>query len=133
MRAVPRKEPVLVVDDDDDIASVVARFVGGLGHEVRVAGNGRRALEELNGVGLVITDINMPDMDGIELIMALRTSDPDLPVIAMSGGGMIDKEVLLDTAGALGALVTLAKPFGIGELREAIDTALTGEGGRGDA
>ena len=73
---------------------------------------------------LVITDINMPDMDGIELIRALRGREPPLPVVVMSGGGTFDKRLLLDSARMLGAVVALEKPFSLDELKRVVEDSL---------
>jgi len=81
----------------------------------------------------VITDINMPGMDGIEIVVALREALSEVGVIAISGGGLLEKGMLLDSAAALGADVTLEKPLDLGKLRSAID-ALVARGverGRG--
>jgi DNA-binding response OmpR family regulator len=88
-----------------------------------VAKNGIEATAALRemAVDVVVTDINMPDMDGIEIVMALREAASDVGVIARSGGGLLGKAMLLDSAGALGADVTLAKPLDLGKLRGAID------------
>jgi DNA-binding response OmpR family regulator len=69
----------------------------------------------------------MPDMDGIEVILAVRDAAAKVPIIAMSGGGLFDKTLLLDSAGALGAVVTLDKPFEPEQLNRAIEAALEGQ------
>ena len=117
---------ILVVDDDQAIRSSLARFLGRLDHEVVQAGDGREALRVMEKASpdLVITDINMPEMDGIEIIATLLEIGDDVPVIAMSGGGLVDKELLLDNAGALGAVSTIEKPFGLEELERLVVEAL---------
>lgn len=82
------------------------------GHRVTTASDGRKGLAafEAETPELVITDVNMPDMDGIELIIALGSRDPEVPVVGMSGGGMLAKELLLDNASALSAVITLLRP-----------------------
>jgi DNA-binding NtrC family response regulator len=93
---------------------------------VRVAKNGLEAIAALGEApaDVVVTDINMPDMDGIEMVIALQETAPEVPVIAMSGGGLFETGLLLDSAAALGAFRTLEKPFDPSELRDAIDAAL---------
>jgi YesN/AraC family two-component response regulator len=71
---------------------------------------------------VVVTDVNMPDMDGIEIVMALKDAATSVGLIVMSGGGLFGKGLLLDSAGALGADVTLEKPIDLDALRTAIDT-----------
>jgi DNA-binding response OmpR family regulator len=69
----------------------------------------------------------MPGMDGIEILTALRKQGSAVPVIAISGGGYLDKDLLLTSASMLGALVTLEKPFALDELRSAVEQVLAGE------
>ena len=81
--------------------------------------------EENLEVDLVITDINMPEMDGLEVINELRRKGIDVPVVALSGGGrFLDKAFLLANAKLLGAVSTIAKPFQLDEIREAVEAAL---------
>jgi CheY-like chemotaxis protein len=124
---VPR---ILVIDDDRGVREGVATFLRRLGHEVLEASDGVRGFEALRSqpFDLVITDLNMPDMDGIEVIDRLRESTNGCPVIAMSGGGLFAKELLLENAEMLGAVSTLAKPFELEELRDAVQAALTRPG-----
>ena len=119
---------ILLIDDETSVRVGVGRFLRRAGHEVHDACDGVEALRLAQGleVDLVITDINMPEMDGIEVILALAERKPGLPVIAISGGGRMPKEVLLATAGVLGAVTTLAKPFDLAELSAAVDRALAG-------
>jgi YesN/AraC family two-component response regulator len=99
-----------------------------------MAADGKGAMTVLaeTSVDLVVTDINMPDMDGIEIIMALQEAASSVSVIAMSGGGLFDKEMLLDSAGALGAVVTLEKPFEPTLLQATIASVLAGGGRAAD-
>lgn len=117
---------VLLVDDHDDVRVTLTRALKRLGHEVAQASNGAEALRALRDTpcDLVITDINMPEMDGIELVLAIRSERADLPVIAMSGGGMLAKELLLADADALGAVLTLEKPISVADLASAVDHAM---------
>lgn len=115
---------ILLVDDEPGIRSSLGAFLRGCGHEVRVASNGLEAIEALRAApaDVVVTDVNMPDMDGIEIVMALREAADRVGVIVMSGGGLFGTALLLDSAGALGADVTLEKPIELGALRAAIDS-----------
>jgi DNA-binding response OmpR family regulator len=63
----------------------------------------------------------MPDMDGIEMVTTLRETASTMPIIAMSGGGLFDKGMLLDAAEALGADLALEKPFDLEVLRAAVE------------
>ncbi len=118
---------VLVVDDDPDTLRTLRRALQRFGHEVGEAAEGRAALATLDREewSLVITDVNMPGMDGIELIQAMMERRPEVPVIAISGGGWLPKEHLLADAGLMGAVTTLVKPVDLADLRRAVDSALS--------
>lgn len=119
---------ILVVDDDPYIRGALKRVIESLGHDVWVAESGVEALKITRSepLDLIVSDVNMPEMDGIELLIEVREDHPDLPVLIMSGGGMIDKQVLLDNAEALGAHETIAKPFDIIAVEAAIKRLLGG-------
>lgn len=104
---------VLVIDDDQSVRDTVGLVVAAIGHEVLVAANGLQGIEMFASVGsdLVITDILMPEKDGIETIRELRQLRADLPIIAMSGGGRTDNSDYLSMARRFGATRTLSKPF----------------------
>ena len=103
---------ILVVDDDENICRVVQRMLSAAGYDVDVANNGQEALSKLTpDVNLVLSDVLMPEMDGIEMIMRLRKEAPSAKIISMSGGGIQDKEHVLEIAHRLGAERTLSKPF----------------------
>jgi FixJ family two-component response regulator len=72
-------------------------------------------------------------MDGIEVIIALSEKMPGLPVIAISGGGKVPKELLLVSANLLGAVTTLSKPFEVAELIAAVELALASRRREGDS
>jgi DNA-binding NtrC family response regulator len=118
---------VLIADDDIQLRDRLATYLTRCGHRVLVASDGNEAIRLVGegGVHVVVTDINMPGLDGIEVILALADADSNVPVIAMSGGGLFGKEMLLDSAGALGAVATLEKPFEPEQVRRAIDDALS--------
>ena len=124
---------ILVIDDETAVRDTVRRLLERQGHEVREAANGREALRASADYDLVITDINMPEMDGIEVIMTLAERQPGLPVIAISGGGRLPKDLLLSSADMLGAVTTLPKPFDLTELIGAVDRALASRGRQGDS
>ncbi len=92
------------------------------GHTVCEAGDGKTGLREYrtNPADLLITDIVMPDKDGLEIILELWRDYPDAKIIAISGGGaQISSEMCLDYARVFGALKTLAKPV---ERKTLLDT-----------
>jgi DNA-binding NtrC family response regulator len=117
---------VLVVDDEEALLKVLVRFLTGLGHKVISASNGADALPLLEdgGADVIITDMNLPEMDGIEILRAMSERGIKMPVIAMSGGGAFDKSLLLGSAGLLGAVETLEKPFELDELRLTVERVL---------
>jgi CheY-like chemotaxis protein len=106
------------------------------GHRVREARSGLDALRlwQEEASDLVITDIHMPGMDGLETIRELHALDPRLPIIAVSGSGEMASRDLLEDAGLSGPIRTLDKPFKITELIECVQAALqTVEGREGGA
>jgi len=119
-----RAPAILVVDDDDLLRSNVAEVLTEAGYEVEEARTGLEAATMLESTprDLVITDIFMPDMDGIELVRALHRSAGDTRLLAMSGHiGEVD---YLEIAQVLGACRTLRKPFRSRELVEAVEHCL---------
>ena len=120
---------VLVIDDDAEVRRVVTRLLEMEGHSVIQAENGRVALEQYSDTptDLVISDIYMPEMDGIELLTRLRESFPDARIVAMSGGGAIAAHHMLRAAEALGAVAIVEKPFDMDAIRVHLDGLETGE------
>lgn len=106
---------VLVIEDNQDLRDYLRLALESQGYQVLTARNGKEALGYLNGhpVDAVLTDLFMPEMDGIETITALRRHFPDLRVVAMSGRPGVD---YLTVARELGVAHTLRKPFEIDEL-----------------
>lgn len=120
---------ILLIEDDDLLRSTVQQLLELDGHRVTDAANGEQGLNLLGaggGVDLVITDILMPGIDGTQVITELRRRQPDLPVIAISGGRrVLSPEFNLETARLVGANNVLAKPFGRSELQEALRAVLS--------
>jgi CheY-like chemotaxis protein len=112
---------ILVIDDNPDLVKVIAAVLHHAGHVTVTAVNGREALRVIGDsqIDVVLTDLIMPEMDGIEVIMALRQR-----FIAMSGGGRLSATDLLSVASRLGASQTLSKPVSSPELLAAIRTVL---------
>lgn len=117
---------ILLVEDEDAFRMILKQMLERDGHTVLPAANGRKALRLCidGGIDLVVTDIVMPDMEGLETIREIRKQHPALKVIAMSGGGRIGAEDYLRIAGKLGADQTLVKPFSRTQLRAAISGVL---------
>jgi DNA-binding response OmpR family regulator len=116
---------ILVIEDDQDFRSVLCAMLRGAGHSVIEAENGRTGLAHADDVDLAITDVLMPEVDGIEFILGMKARNPDLPVIAISGGSAdLAAAVTLHLSEALGAADVLCKPFRRDELLAAIEKAL---------
>jgi DNA-binding response OmpR family regulator len=114
---------VLLVDDDDAFRKMMAQTLTEMGYEVMVARNGKDAVQvhELCPADVVLTDLIMPDTDGIEIIREFRRIHAPVKIIAMSGGGWVGTRDYLKTARLLGADETLTKPFSKDELTAALD------------
>jgi CheY-like chemotaxis protein len=116
---------ILVVDDDDSIRNLFELTLTGVGYKVVVAKDGREALARMREqqFDLVVTDLVMPEREGIEIVQTLRKEQPDLKIIAVSGafGGMY-----LKVAKALGANATLAKPVSTDALLTTVQRLLEG-------
>lgn len=104
---------ILVIDDEELVRLTIRSSLEPHGHEVIEAENGVVGLRLFaeSDPDLVICDIIMPDKEGIETIAELRRDNPDLPILAISGGGRINKLSYLEIAGQLGANAILPKPF----------------------
>jgi len=120
---------ILIVDDEEMDRVLISEILLREGHEPLIAPSGRAALKiwKRGGVDVVVTDIVMPEMDGLGLLEALRAEDPRVRVIAMSG--ITARK--LNQAARSGAHAILTKPVDPGELVRAISSAL-GEPGSGD-
>jgi CheY-like chemotaxis protein len=116
---------ILVIDDDPAMLQMLSAGLKRHGHDTMEALNGREAAAMLRQaiVDLVITDILMPERDGLEVIMGLRQSNPSLPIIAMSGLPL-DVAPYLNAARKLGARHALVKPFPISELVRVVNMVL---------
>lgn len=87
-----KKRMILVVDDDAFVSEMLAEILAGDGYQVETAEHGRAALAklaELPEISLVISDMNMPEMNGLELIEAIRKSESDVPIIILTGNSEI--------------------------------------------
>lgn len=104
---------ILVIEDDPGVRRVLLFTLQSAGHEVHAVDNGRDGLRAIRerATDLVVTDIVMPDSDGLEVIRILKSDHPTIHIIAISGGGMICRTTYLELARLLGAHVTLQKPF----------------------
>jgi CheY-like chemotaxis protein len=117
---------ILFVDDDPILRTAFTELLRLQGHVVRAAADGRQALEFLASQRprLIITDIFMPEADGLELIVGLKEHWPPNGVLAISGGGFGPPELFLKTARLLGRARTLEKPFLPDELLKVVKEML---------
>jgi len=119
---------ILVIDDEDLVVLMLKRLLEKAGHQVTTASNGNlglKAFQEHNP-DLVVTDLIMPEKEGIETIMELRQIQPDIKIIAISGGGGYGKpEDYLPVAKGLGADRVFSKPFDEQEFLSAIEQLTT--------
>ena len=114
---------ILVIDDEKDILQLITTMLTAEGYEVVAAEDGQRGLEllqDFDDIEVVITDLIMPNKEGIETIMDMHKIRPELKVLAMSGGGRGGISSYLSTAKNIGAAATLAKPFRKQELLDAV-------------
>jgi DNA-binding NtrC family response regulator len=118
---------ILVVDDDAGIRRALTILLSKAGYEVAQAADGSEAIRlwRDRGGDLVITDLHMPEKDGIETIIELLSYSPGIRIIAMSGGGQTKRLDLLGNASLLGAVLTIEKPFTIDEMMTLVNRALT--------
>ncbi len=101
-----------MADDEPALLVLLTGMLETDGHSVTTVGNGTALIKEASGnYDLVITDLIMPDKEGIETILELRKAYPKLKIIAMSGGGRVGPESYLKLALKLGAAAILDKPF----------------------
>ena len=113
---------ILVIDDDDQMLNMLRLILERSGHVVLTAASGRQGLQACRkeSVDLVITDVIMPDVEGLEVIMGLKREFPGMKIIAISGGGRGTSGTYLAVAEKFGAHRTLSKPFGREELLESV-------------
>ena len=118
---------ILVVDDEPSIRKLFTRRLEGRGYEVIEASNGNEGMKRYRESlpDLVVTDILMPERQGIGMMMELRREFPNVKFIAVSGGGYNAPESYLEIAKYFGALRTFSKPIDWPELLTAIDEVLS--------
>tara|TARA_R110002096_G_scaffold50539_12_gene132579 strand:- start:2420 stop:2800 length:381 start_codon:yes stop_codon:yes gene_type:complete len=115
-----------LIEDDKMIRDTLQRILKRMGHTVATASNGREGLDTVRKVkcDLVITDIIMPEIEGIEVIRTLKNEQPELKVIAMSGGGRVGNTDFLKIAQTLGADAIVYKPVTKKEFMHALNGCL---------
>ncbi len=106
------KTRILIIDDEEQIRNMLKRMFEKEGYETIQAGNGRDAITThlKTPADLVVTDIIMPEQEGLETIRKLKEKTPDIKIIAISGGGVGGADSYLHLASKLGANLTFVKP-----------------------
>jgi CheY-like chemotaxis protein len=119
---------ILLVDDNDEFRTMLSKVLTRAGFQVQEASDGRQAIE-LYGIhpsDLVITDLVMPEKEGLETIMEFKRLYAGSKIIAISGEERIGPQASLQVAKALGAQRVLAKPFSDRDILEAVSEVLKG-------
>lgn len=121
---------ILVVDDDEIVRAALCGVLTAKGYAVFETENGQSAIHRHRAqpFKLIITDILMPDFDGIEVIRLLRQIDPSVKIMAVSGGGWTDPDHFLAMAERLGADATFSKPFDWEALVTAVERLVAPDG-----
>ncbi len=117
---------ILVIDDDPVVRDMLVEMLQREGYDVESAEDGRAGMRRFREQpsALVITDVVMPEQEGLETLMQLRQSGRPVKVMAISGGGRVGPDAYLNSARTLGADAILAKPFGRQELLEKVSALL---------
>lgn len=115
---------ILIIEDDERVRRLYSTLLQHAGHQASEARDGREglAIQAERHADLVITDIVMPGMEGLETISALHRSEPELPIIAISG--VANAHLYLASSRAMGARYALTKPISAAALTKAVDFAL---------
>lgn len=117
---------ILIIDDEENIRVLLGALVKSLGHNYRAADDGTQGLKlyREQPANLVITDLVMPEQEGLSVIIELRKLNPAVRIIAISGGFVHDPNLYLKMAKKLGADLVLSKPFEIVALKSAVTSLL---------
>jgi DNA-binding NtrC family response regulator len=114
---------ILIVDDDEDLREITGMVLQDAGFRIRMAANGREGFDAYTrgGIDLVVSDLHMPEMSGLEMLEAIKKLDPKAKVIMCSGGANDNEVARLISAGAL---KVFTKPVELGVLEAAIESAI---------
>ena len=119
---------ILVVEDDSIVADMLKQMLERESHDVTVSENGKQALkilQEEQFPDLIITDVVMPEKDGIEFVRSVRRQNKQIKIIAISGGGRyLDPDYVLQTIKLFGVDIVLSKPLDRQNVLESIDRLL---------
>lgn len=119
------QKKILIVDDQNGIRILLMELFGNEGYEMYQAANGKAALEvvEKDNPDLVLLDMKIPGMDGLEILKHIKSTHPQIKVIMMTAYGELD---IIKQAKDLGAISHFTKPFDIDEMRNVVDQNLRG-------
>ena len=119
---------ILIIDDDASLRKTMMKIVALAGHTAHEAKDGEvgLALFKAGHYDLVVTDLLMPEKEGIETIIELRSEKPDVKILAVSGGLLLDPVGPLEDAESLGADASLPKPFSVDEFSKVVESLLGG-------
>jgi two-component system, chemotaxis family, chemotaxis protein CheY len=117
---------ILIIDDDKMVRDSLRMVLTAAGHQIVVANDGKQGVKAFTEIkpDLVITDILMPEKEGVETIGDIRKLNPKMPIIAMSGGGRVGNMSFLAIAKQFGASRTFTKPFDLDEVLDAVTELL---------
>jgi CheY-like chemotaxis protein len=120
---------ILVIDDDPQLRRLLRRYFERYDHVVSEAADGDEGLTRFHAAGadVIITDLIMPGKEGMETILELRQDNPEVKVIAISGGGRVPPEGYLKLAKGIGASRVFSKPFELADLHRAVEELTAGE------
>jgi DNA-binding response OmpR family regulator len=121
------RERILLIDDDIAVLRTLEIILSDLGYNIVTARDGMQGLNAFHKThpDLVITDLIMPEKEGLETIIEMRRERPEVKIIAISGGGRIHNANFLEMAASLGANAVLAKPFDPAQLAGKITACLS--------
>lgn len=117
---------IIVIDDEESIQILLRKILERAGHSIEVASNGKIGLEiqQKNPADIIITDLFMPEKEGLETIMELHRDFPGVKIVAMSGGDRKGNMDFLGMTEKLGAHRTLKKPFSMNDVVEVVESLL---------
>lgn len=120
---------ILIIDDDDQFRLLMKHRLERAGYETEQAPDGKIGIQlyQQGNIDLIVTDIIMPEKEGVEMILELRKDYPDAKIIAFSGGGLSSSDSILRTVEKLGANYVFPKPFAWEEMLAAIHNLLQQE------
>ena len=120
---MPDSIHILIVDDDQVIRDLLAEGLSGSGYRCETACNGAESLRKLraSSFDLVVSDIDMPEMDGVRLLQEIKKTHPDTEIIMLTG--VVDVDIAIQSM-RLGAYDYLTKPFNLVEVRITVERAL---------